>query len=92
MRLVGPDTSGDTLTVMSDDDAAWRGGTGGARMSGSGARDGFGSPPWDPADPVPDPDLDDTQALPGLGAIGGPGEPPGPLAKVVAKRFCNSVA
>src|SRR5580692_6130598 len=60
---------------MSDDDAAWRSGTGGARMSGSGARDGFGSPPWDPADPVPHPDLDDTQALPGLGSIPGP---PGP--------------
>ena len=41
-------------------------------MSGSGARDGFGSPPWDPADPVPHPDLDDTQALPGLGSIPGP--------------------
>ena len=40
-------------------------------MSGSGARDGFGSPPWDPADPVPHPDLDDTQALPGLGSIPG---------------------
>jgi len=38
-------------------------------MSGSGARDGFGSPPWDPADPVPHPDLDDTQALPGLGRV-----------------------
>src|SRR5580698_7796402 len=74
---------------MSDDDAAWRSGTGGARMSGSGARDGFGSPPWDPADPVPHPDLDDTQALPGLGSIpepvgsgsgpggGGPGGPGG---------------
>src|ERR1700677_1437440 len=60
---------------MSDDDGAWRSGTGGARMSGSGARDGFGSPPWDPADPVPHPDLDDTQALPGLGSIPGP---PGP--------------
>src|ERR1700722_19669711 len=56
---------------MSEDDAAWRGGTGGARMSGSGARDGWGSPPWDPADPVPD--LDDTQAIPGLGTV-----PPGP--------------
>jgi signal peptidase I len=44
-------------------------------MSGSGARDGFGSPPWDPADPVPHPDLDDTQALPGLGSIPGPGGP-----------------
>ena len=48
-------------------------------MSGSGARDGFGSPPWDPADPVPHPDLDDTQALPGLGSIPGPvGSAPGP--------------
>jgi signal peptidase I len=44
-------------------------------MSGSGARDGFGSPPWDPADPVPHPDLDDTQALPGLGSIPGPTGP-----------------
>jgi len=44
-------------------------------MSGSGARDGFGTPPWDPADPAPDPR--DTQALPGLGAIPGPGEAPG---------------
>ena len=42
-------------------------------MTGSGARDGFGSPPWDPADPVPHPDLNDTQALPGLGSI--PGRP-----------------
>jgi signal peptidase I len=47
-------------------------------MSGSGARDGFGSPPWEPADPVPHPDLDDTQALPGLGAIPGPTGPIGP--------------
>lgn len=42
-------------------------------MSGSGARDG-GSPPWGPADPVPD--LTDTQAMPGLGGTrrpaGGP--------------------
>jgi signal peptidase I len=44
-------------------------------MSGSGARDGYGSPPWDPADPVPD--LDETQAIPGLGAVPGPSEPPG---------------
>src|ERR1700679_3860867 len=63
---------------MSDDDGAWRSGTGGARMSGSGARDGFGSPPWDPADPVPNPDLDDTQALPGLGSIPGPTGSTGP--------------
>src|ERR1700722_14943786 len=60
---------------MSNDDAAWRSGPGGARMSGSGARDGFGSPPWDPADPVPHPDLDDPQALPGLGSIPGPAGP-----------------
>jgi signal peptidase I len=45
-------------------------------MSGSGARDGYGSPPWDPADPVPD--LDDTQAIPGLGVVPGPSEPAGP--------------
>ncbi len=44
-------------------------------MSGSGAQDGYGSPPWDPADPVPHPDLDDTQALPGLGSIPGPTGP-----------------
>jgi signal peptidase I len=31
---------------------------------------GDGSPPWGPADPVPD--LDDTQAIPGLGSIPGP--------------------
>ncbi|HEX4087380.1 MAG TPA: signal peptidase I [Trebonia sp.] len=49
-------------------------------MSGSGARDGYGSPPWDPADPVPHPDLDDTQALPGLGSIPGPPGPTGPGA------------
>jgi len=35
------------------------------RMSGSGSRGGFGSPPWDPADPVPE--LDDTRTLPGRG-------------------------
>ena len=73
--LVARGESGDTLAVMSDEDAAWRDGTEGARMSGSGARDGYGSPPWDPADPVPD--LDDTQAIPGLGTVPGPGEPPG---------------
>lgn len=39
-------------------------------MNGAGAQDGFG-PPWDPADPVPD--LEDTQALPGLGTVPGPG-------------------
>jgi signal peptidase I len=55
---------GDTLTVMSDDGGAWSEQNGGAWMSGSGARDG-GSPPWGPADPVPD--LTDTQAMPGLG-------------------------
>jgi signal peptidase I len=44
-------------------------------MSGSGARDGLGSPPWEPADPVPS--LDDSQTLPGLGSIPGPGGAPG---------------
>ena len=39
-------------------------------MSGSGSRDGFGAPPWGPADPVPK--LDDTQAIPGLGTAPGP--------------------
>jgi signal peptidase I len=34
--------------------------------------DGSGSPPWGPADPVPD--LEDTQAIPGLGSIPGPDE------------------
>jgi signal peptidase I len=37
--------------------------------------DGYGSPPWGPADPVPE--LKDTQAIPGLGAVPGPGEPSG---------------
>ena len=32
--------------------------------------DGLGSPPWGPADPVPD--LNDTQAIPGLGSVPGP--------------------
>jgi signal peptidase I len=39
--------------------------------------DGFGSPPWGPAEPVPEPD-DDTQALPGLGSVPGQGESSGP--------------
>jgi signal peptidase I len=34
-------------------------------MGGSSAREGFGTPPWDPADPVPE--AEDTQVLPGLG-------------------------
>ena len=38
-------------------------------MSGSGSRDGSGSPPWDPAEPVPE--LEETQTLPGLGAHSG---------------------
>jgi signal peptidase I len=38
-------------------------------MSGSGSREGFGSPPWGPADPVPE--LEDTQVLPGLGPPAG---------------------
>src|SRR5580704_9846620 len=50
---------------MRDDSAARRGNRG-AGMNG----DGSGSPPWGPADPVPD--LDDTQAIPGLGSIPGP--------------------
>src|SRR5215472_6601310 len=53
---------------MSDDDEAWPEGTGGARMSSSGSRDGFGSPPWDAAEPVPD--LDGTHTIPGLGTPG----------------------
>src|SRR3984885_12244292 len=51
---------------MRDDGAARRDRTGGAGMNG----DGLGSPPWGPADPVPD--LADTQAIPGLGSIPGP--------------------
>jgi signal peptidase I len=43
-------------------------------MNGSGARDGFGTPPWGPADPVPE--LDDTQVLPGPGGARGPGDGP----------------
>jgi signal peptidase I len=43
--------------------------------------DGLGSPPWGPADPVPDlSDLTDTQAMPGLGSVSGPGGPSGPGA------------
>jgi signal peptidase I len=44
--------------------------TGDARMSGSGSRDGFGVPPWGPAEPAPA--LDETQAIPGLGTLPGP--------------------
>jgi signal peptidase I len=44
-------------------------------MSSSGSREGFGSPPWDPADPVPE--LDDTQVLPGLGTRKQNGQGPG---------------
>jgi signal peptidase I len=37
-------------------------------MSGSGSRGGFGSPPWDPADPVPErPEREDTRTIPGRG-------------------------
>jgi signal peptidase I len=65
--------------MMSDDGGAWREQNGGAWMSSSGARDG-GSPPWGPADPVPD--LTDTQAMPGLGGMGRPAaggpQPEGP--------------
>jgi signal peptidase I len=41
-------------------------------MSGSGSREGFGSPPWDPADPVSE--LEDTRAIPGPGNAGQPGQ------------------
>ena len=37
--------------------------------------DGFGAPPWGPAEPVPE--RADTQALPGLGPVAGPGEQSG---------------
>jgi signal peptidase I len=43
-------------------------------MNGSGARDG-GSPPWGPADPVPE--GADTQAIPGLGPLSSPAGPSG---------------
>jgi signal peptidase I len=43
-------------------------------MNGSGALDG-GSPPWGPADPVPE--AENTQAIPGLGAVPGPGDASG---------------
>jgi signal peptidase I len=52
---------------MSDDGTSWRERTTGARMNG----DGLGSPPWGPADPVPE--LRGTQPIPGLGSISGPG-------------------
>jgi signal peptidase I len=42
-------------------------------MSGSGSREGFGSPPWDPADRVSE--LEDTRAIPGRGNAGPPGQP-----------------
>ena len=44
-------------------------------MSGSGSREGFGSPPWDPADPASE--LDDTAAIPGHGTTrpSGQGKP-----------------
>lgn len=44
-------------------------------MSGSGSRDGFGSPPWDPADPTPE--LEEAKTLPGSGqarTAGGAGD------------------
>lgn len=64
---IGFGGSGDTLNVMSEDAETRRESTGGARMSGS--REGFGSPPWGSADPVPEAEAEDTQVLPGLGAI-----------------------
>jgi len=42
-------------------------------MSGSGSREGFGSPPWDPADRVSE--LEDTRAIPRRGNTGQPGQP-----------------
>ena len=53
-------------------------------MSGSGARDG-GSPPWGPADPVPD--LTDTQAMPGLGGMLRPAGGPPPKGPVNGAAF-----
>jgi signal peptidase I len=41
-----------------------------------GSREGFGSPPWGPTDPVPE--VEDTQVLPGLGAGPGSAGPAGP--------------
>jgi signal peptidase I len=41
-------------------------------MSGSGSREGFGSPPWDSADPVSE--LDDTRTIPGRGNAAQPGQ------------------
>lgn len=35
---------------------------------------GFGSPPWGPAEPVPE--LEETNAIPGLGPVSGPGQLP----------------
>ena len=46
-------------------------------MSSSGSREGFGSPPWDPAEPMPEPER--TQVIPGLG-MPGTRRPPGPGA------------
>jgi len=48
--------------------------------------DGSASPPWGPADPVPD--LDDTQAIPGLGPVPGPNgaRSPGATAPEPAAR------
>jgi signal peptidase I len=66
-QAIGSGGSGDTLNVMSEDAETRRESTGGAWMGGS--REGFGSPPWGPTDPVPE--AEDTQVLPGLGA--GPG-------------------
>ena len=39
----------------------------------SGSREGFGSPPWGPSDPVPE--AEDTQVIPGLGADAGSAGP-----------------
>src|SRR6202008_1223633 len=50
---------------------AWRERRGEARMSGSGPREGFGSPPRNPADPAPD--AAETRPIPGLGERRGTG-------------------
>ncbi|MGH3282296.1 MAG: signal peptidase I, partial [Trebonia sp.] len=55
---------------MTNHGAAWRKRQG-ARMDG----DGFGSPPWGPADSVPELEqTKDTKAIPGLGSVPGPAE------------------
>jgi signal peptidase I len=52
--------------------------------------DGAGSPPWGPADPVPE--LAETQALPGLGSIPGPSGPSGASASAGDGPTANGAA